>query len=218
MKKLLMILALFIHFSGLAQQPVSDSIEMEEFNNSATLNQAKEYKQLNDSISLVKQFFSNGNLFQEVEMKNRMTMDTSYTEDYNTGQMKMVVCSAEGYVYHGIFKSYGPNGNLQVSGQYKNGRPIGEWLNSYSYETTVTLYDDKGNLLKTKGFYDKEQTQLHYEGKYCLIDSKAYNYLNLKGEAPFNIVKQNVPCGVWQYFDREGELIKKIRYEYVDWK
>lgn len=189
MKKVLVIPFLFLAFNLFSQDTTyygSDWKETERVN-------AEFYRVLTKVDSLWK--------IEDYYIDNRLQMTGFLNKPVHTSR-------------HGEFKWYYENGNLNQTGQYKNGKPHGKLeffyedgkLESFSYYKNGAL-DGSFSSFHTDG-------QITAKGEY--IDGKLNGIAEfwfpnglLKSHSEFENGKK---VGKWQYYDETGNLIEELLY------
>ncbi len=197
-----------------SQNPIQYAIDKPFILNS----EVKEKIQLNDSIYLVKKYYPSGRLYSETEVLYQEIIDTSYTEDLDTGEMTMVTQHFKKEIFNGLHTSYSDSAAAKIiaRGNYINGIKKGEWRSYFLGFEEKFSYDDNGKLISYTSFFKDNMVRM--EGKFCEIPSyileveKSY-YDNSNG-----IKYYPQPCGIWSLYNENGDLIQKITYEHVNWK
>jgi hypothetical protein len=149
-------------------------------------------------------FYSNGSL-AEIIFLAQNKLDGLSSSFYNNGNIKSIGLYAKGFK-SGMWSYYYPNGNLNVSGSYYKSYLMVNFVNPNSYE----LVNENGVIVKTV------EHDLSYKQ---LIDSLANALPDLNIRDTIDGIYQigDVYCyqrdGVWGYYSKEGELIKKEYYK-----
>ena len=111
-----------------------------------------------------------------------------YIEEYN-------VLKSNDKVKYGNYKKIGYKNCLLMNGYYKNDKKDSIWT-EYFWRTKI--------IKKQGGYENDKKTGLWVE--YYKIGKK--NKLNNKGE-----YKEGERFGVWEFYNREGELVQKYDYD-----
>lgn len=121
-----------------------------------------------------------------------------------------IMCSVEN---NSCIEKY-PNGQIKVQGQYENGKMSGKWT-FYNVDGTIDFEQSFQNNMEhgvRRAFRNnKLQYVLEYnngrrEGEYIEYQSDT-DLIKVKG-----FYKENKEIGEWIYYNKEGNVEKKINY------
>ena len=212
-----------LYIAQFASSQTNDKVEIQlsnEFNSSIIDYNATVYNQISDSIFEKKQYYENGKLHSISQLFWRTGIDSSYNEDLDTGELKLVISEdASIEVLHGPFLAYSSEGdNLITRGEYAKGLVVGEWCHYYQGGSACSTFDDFGSIIAFKSYYDRNKLKVSSEGRYCKIKSEQlfYNPESKQYERQKMLLDQR--CGVWKYYNIKGDLTQRITYEHVNWK
>ena len=155
---------------------------------------------------LVQQFFNFDGDLAEINFYNQSKLDGLHSSFYNNQNIKEVGIYNDGFK-SGMWSYYYPNGSLKASGAYTESYHFLNFVDPTSYE----VMDESGEVVKTV------EHNLSYNQ---LIDSlaKALPDLNIRdtilGIIQIGDVYDYERDGLWRYYNKEGELIKKEFYDH----
>ena len=152
---------------------------------------SKEYTSKGLKIALIKKYYSNGNLefignvFSENMLKNKALHGYAFTY-YSDGNFNKL-CNYNDSELEGMYLSYYPNGFHQNIYNYKNGEFHGPnyWYYEKNEQKNIELNFNNG-LREGKCLHYYESGGLKMEGEY----------------------KNDVPVGIWKWYDENGKVIK----------
>lgn len=192
------------------------------------------HTRINDTTVLHEEFFeSSEQLKLKVEVKRRWSTDTLYTISPVTMKDTMMILKGFEDVPHGEYTEYYEGFPLRIlaKGHMKNGYEQGIWL-IRNLNSGIVI----ANVIK--GTYNGLYTEYHSSfAEIFHQPSSADSLIKWRGEceiravidtveylSPINgvdIVKQpivekkSVPVGTWKHYDRRGNLIQTVTYDWL---
>ena len=172
--------------------------------------------QLNDTIFLIEKFYTSGRLYSQTEVFYETIIDTSYTEDLDTGEMTMVVEHYSNEIFHGNHRSIVDSEvpRIIAKGKYHMGVKIGDWTSEYLGIEEITRYNESGELMGYTSFFENKIVRM--QGKFCKIPSYIHTRFEQNGDKAIEAEYYPQPCGTWNLYDETGNLLQKISYEHVN--
>jgi len=178
------------------------------------------YQQLNDSLRLRLEFYESGNLKLTAEVLQGWGIDSSYTEDWETGEFRLEITSGYTDKLHGEYKEFWDSNQTdpKVIGMFKNGMMTGIWTRQTNSKKIEATYNDHGRLdgPYIEYYFDhQDNTILKLRGNYIEYERQTTVQDIETGEVKSIRYVGSEKNGMWEYYDRDGQFIKTVTY---DWK
>lgn len=136
-----------------------------------------------------------------------------------------IVSSGETYSQHGVWRQYNEQGTIAIEGAYRRGLQVGLWQVYYGSgkiheEWSFGIIEDKDGVYScVTGAYNEYYANggLKVRGYYTAVRSRVSDTEIVEdpvsGEKKNQVVYKSVysprKVGLWEYYDEQGELIKK---------
>lgn len=173
------------------------------------------------SIRTRHEYFESGNLKYTVEVYQKYEVDTSYTEDPDTGELVAVICVGFQDIAHGQYHEY-KDRHIKVlhsEGQFKNNKLIGAWFLHHREEGLIVANFNEEGLLEGDYYiyyyttsYNRDKLKL--KGQYAVYD---YHYSDIDRDTGERIeypIRRSHRSGTWIKFDYGGDTLQVIDYQW----
>jgi antitoxin component YwqK of YwqJK toxin-antitoxin module len=175
-----------------------------------------------DSGMVRQEFDDQGSLVRQVRVIQIEGVDTAYTEDIETGDMRMDVTTGITDIPDGHFMEWFREGHFSYrEGMIENGRAVGVWRYSNWYRNLIrTIEIGKFGMAEGACVEYHPNGLVKWTGDYgirrvsVLICPTCPS--NLVGFDERHETWTNVPVGVWKQYDDSGKLIQVVSYTWVD--
>lgn len=181
------------------------------------------YENIGNGKKLRKDYFEEGKLKLEVEVRQSFVHDTAYYMDL-TGDEIMDCDSGYRDTPDGKYTEYYWSSNLLVdnvltTGEYKDGKMFGLWQMYYyaMQEKTTANFNLDGKLdgEYTVYYYSPPDgsTTVKWKGQYGQIRLEKVEY-NVAGESEIKKHAVTERVGTWKRYDLNGHVVSTITYKY----